>query len=139
MEAKVPPIVIPMWITGFDQLMPGGRPFPNKYIPRIGAKLSVTFGNPVPAEELREALGVSKMDSEVDPTAIAEEPEKLDGWLGGEAKRKYQDGGASSVDEEEVYASLIRQKVTAIIHREVLVLGRSVSGDSLGCVKEPQP
>ncbi|KAJ3723354.1 acyltransferase-domain-containing protein, partial [Lentinula raphanica] len=48
-----PPIVIPMWITGFDKLMPEGRAFPFKYFPRIGARLSVTFGKPLPFDQLR--------------------------------------------------------------------------------------
>ncbi|KAF9076524.1 acyltransferase-domain-containing protein [Rhodocollybia butyracea] len=43
-----PPTIIPMWITGFDKLMPEGRAFPFKYCPRIGARLSVTFGEPLP-------------------------------------------------------------------------------------------
>jgi len=45
-----PPIIIPMWITGFDKLMPEGRVFPFKYFPRIGARLSVTFGKPLPLD-----------------------------------------------------------------------------------------
>lgn len=52
MEAKYHPTVIPIWLTGFDQLMPVGRKFPFNYIPRAGADLSVTFGEPIPAEEL---------------------------------------------------------------------------------------
>ncbi|KAJ3734422.1 acyltransferase-domain-containing protein [Lentinula guzmanii] len=48
-----PPIVIPMWITGFDKLMPEGRAFPFKYFPRIGARLSVTFGGPLPLDHIQ--------------------------------------------------------------------------------------
>jgi monolysocardiolipin acyltransferase len=58
MESKIPPVVIPMWITGFDQLMPEGRPFPHKYFPQVPAQLSVTFGQPVETAELRQALNV---------------------------------------------------------------------------------
>ncbi|KAK7470978.1 Lyso-phosphatidylcholine acyltransferase [Stygiomarasmius scandens] len=50
------PTIIPMWITGFDKLMPEGRPFPNKYLPRIGTRLSVTFGNPLSADEIKNVI-----------------------------------------------------------------------------------
>ncbi|KAI0027949.1 acyltransferase-domain-containing protein [Vararia minispora EC-137] len=46
METPRPPMIIPMWITGFDKLMPEGRGFPFNFIPHFGAKLSVTFGDP---------------------------------------------------------------------------------------------
>jgi monolysocardiolipin acyltransferase len=94
MESRISPVVIPMWITGFDQLMPKGRPFPYKYVPRVPAKLSVTFGRPIETDVLRQTLNVMERDT-------------------------YN------------YNSLIRQKVTAIIQRDVEALGRLVSGDSL--------
>jgi hypothetical protein len=62
-EAKSHPTVIPVWLTGFDQLMPGGRKFPFNYLPRAGADLSITFGGPIPAEELLETTN-SKDSSE---------------------------------------------------------------------------
>ena len=55
MEANSHPTVIPVWLTGFDQLMPVGRKFPFNYLPRAGADLSITFGEPIPAEELLDA------------------------------------------------------------------------------------
>lgn len=55
MEAKSHPTVVPVWLTGFDQLMPIGRKFPFNFIPRAGADLSITFGEPIPAEELLAA------------------------------------------------------------------------------------
>lgn len=36
-----------MWLTGFNDLMPEGRPFPFKYFPKPGAKLGITFGKPI--------------------------------------------------------------------------------------------
>ncbi|KAF9653779.1 hypothetical protein BDM02DRAFT_3107774, partial [Thelephora ganbajun] len=63
MEAKSHPTVIPIWLTGFDQLMPEGRKPPFNFLPRAGADLSITFGEPIPAEELFEAAN-SKGSSE---------------------------------------------------------------------------
>ena len=122
MESKIPPVVIPMWITGFDKLMPEGRPSPQKYFPRVPAQLSVTFGQPVETYELRQALDVMERDIHIDPTTV-KRSERLAGWLGEEARHL---AGA------EIYnGSLIRQRVTAIIQRDVEALGRLVSGDSL--------
>ena len=129
MESKTPPVVIPMWITGFDQLMPEGRPSPQKYFPRVPAQLSVTFGQPVKTVELCQALNVMERDIYLDPTATTDQPERLAGWLGEEARRQHPAG--VEFYNEKVYNSLIRQKVTAIIQREVEALGRLVSGDSL--------
>jgi len=101
MEAKLPPVIIPMWITGFDQLMPEGRPFPYKYLPRLGAHLGVTFGNPIAENELLEALR-----SKASQSITSGEPRVPIG---------------SSADDPST--ALIRQRVTAIIHREVERLG----------------
>jgi len=56
MEAKSHPTVIPVWLTGFDQLMPVGRKFPFNYLPNAGLDLSITFGEPIPVEDLLGAI-----------------------------------------------------------------------------------
>jgi len=56
MESAIPPVIIPVWLTGFDQLMPLGRAFPCNYLPRPGAELSVTFGNPIPLDFIHQGL-----------------------------------------------------------------------------------
>ncbi|KAF8974690.1 acyltransferase-domain-containing protein [Flammula alnicola] len=133
MEANIPPVVIPMWLTGFDQLMPEGRSFPYNYFPRIGARLSVTFGDPIPADEILEALDVSRTDPDVDDSEdVPDTPDQLKGWLGDQATKKHDATGRVCNDEDHLYASLIRQKVTAILHHDVEALGRSVSGNLLG-------
>ena len=43
--------------------MPGGRRFPFNYLPRAGVDLSITFGEPIPSEQLLEATN-SKNSSE---------------------------------------------------------------------------
>jgi len=56
MESTIQPVIIPMWLTGFDQFMPLGRAFPYNYLPRPGAELSVTFGNPIPPDFIHQSL-----------------------------------------------------------------------------------
>jgi len=128
MEAKIPPIVIPMWLTGFDQLMPEGRPFPYKYLPRTGAHLSVTFGDPVSAHELLEALNVGCW---VDWTSFCPEVSKsLTGWMANQANLEQ----ATTIHHEEDshHNRWVRQEITRIVHRDVQALGRSISGPLLG-------
>jgi len=95
-----------MWITGFDQLMPEDRPFPYSYLPRIGARLGVRFGDPVAANELLEALRPSTSHSNAFQSITSHESSTLIG---------------PSVDGPSTAS--IRQRVTAIIHREVERLG----------------
>ncbi|KAF9008798.1 acyltransferase-domain-containing protein [Cyathus striatus] len=110
MEAEIPPVIIPMWLTGFDRLMPEGRSFHYKYLPRMGAQLSITFGDPIPPHTLLDALSRIKrdvMDSGNDAP--------IDSWPADSA----------------VHKPRIRKQVTALVQRSVEALGRSVSGDRL--------
>ncbi|EPS33439.1 hypothetical protein PDE_08401 [Penicillium oxalicum 114-2] len=50
LEANECPDVVPMWIEGFDQIMHESREFP-RFLPRIGKKVSITFGSKVDAEK----------------------------------------------------------------------------------------
>ena len=50
------PTIIPMWLTGFDNVMPEGRSFPFKYFPKPGAKLTVTFGSPLSSAEFEGVI-----------------------------------------------------------------------------------
>lgn len=128
MEAKVPPVVIPMWLTGFDKLMPEGRTFPYKYLPRIGARLTVTFGDPISADEILEALNVNTIYSADDGNSF--DPAAVTGWLGDKARRQH----GTDVLVDEHYTCLVRKRVTAILHRDVEALGRSISGSMLNGV-----
>ncbi|KAG6919282.1 hypothetical protein DXG01_007414 [Tephrocybe rancida] len=121
METLTPPVIVPMWITGFDKLMPEGRAFPYKYMPRYGAQLSVTFGSPIPSEEILEALGT--LTPKVPPVDAV----KPRGWL--KDKIPEFELQASSIAKEGLLA--IRANVTAVIQRRVEALGRSVCGETL--------
>ena len=61
-----------MWLTGYERLMPEGRPFPQKYLPRLGTRLSVTFGDPIPAEQLRDAISLktTEKDARIQVTSL---------------------------------------------------------------------
>jgi len=117
MEASVAPVVIPMWITGFDKLMPAERPFPHNYIPKLGKHLSVTFGDPILTQKIENMLHVQNHSGNNMQTA---------GWLGDEARQMASHNTGPSLDP-----AVLRSNITAVIQREVEALGRSVSGNSL--------
>ncbi|KAF9452156.1 acyltransferase-domain-containing protein [Macrolepiota fuliginosa MF-IS2] len=131
MESKTPPVIIPMWLTGFEQLMPEGRAFPYKYFPRPGAELTVTFGNPISTKTIRQ--GLQGWDSGLVSGSV-DKDEDPKGWLVDEVQRRSErrhreapEGTARAAEE----LSKVRARVTAIIHDAVENLGRSVSGKSL--------
>jgi monolysocardiolipin acyltransferase len=125
MSAERQPTVIPMWITGFDQLMPEGRKAPFKFFPKPGARLSIAFAPPVSAEELRNIL--LKQDT---PSS------DLSGSAAVSAKEPGSDSDLGAVEVNKgLGADLetqIRIVVTTYLHKAVEDLGRSVSGPSLG-------
>ncbi|KAG6903302.1 hypothetical protein C0995_013055 [Termitomyces sp. Mi166 len=120
METLKPPVIIPMWLTGFDKLMPEGRTVPWKFLPRYGAQLSVTFGSPIPSEEILEALGTSN------PQVPPPDAVKSKGWLKDQLS---QEPRAPSMAQEDFLR--VRSAVTAVIQRRVEALGRSICGNTL--------
>ncbi|KAN0060208.1 Lyso-phosphatidylcholine acyltransferase [Thecaphora frezii] len=73
-EAEKVPLVVPIWITGFDQIMPEPRAAP-KFLPRFGADLSITFGSPIPDITLSPLLDPATVpDALVDPSLSPSEP-----------------------------------------------------------------
>ncbi|KAF5333337.1 hypothetical protein D9611_002264 [Ephemerocybe angulata] len=64
------PMVIPMWLTGYERLMPEGRPFPYKYIPRFGTKLGVAIGDPIPPEQLLAAMSSNPHDTDASRSQV---------------------------------------------------------------------
>lgn len=151
MECNTPPVIIPMWLTGFDQLMPEGRAFPYKYLPRPGAELSVTFGNPIPPSTIRQGLYPSTpprstLNLEDAGSRFVKEGEEPKGWLGEDLQRSLEtrklelEGETrNSIRPGSVTEELpkIRSRVTSIVHDAVEDLGRSVSGRLL-CSPRPK-
>lgn len=142
MEAATPPVVIPMFVTGFDQLMPEGRRFPYKYFPRPGAHLTVTFGPPIPPDEIKNALGILKIgstagreDADCGASNLVPPEAKARGWIGSEVDRtlgEVKDPGLGKdekkVRDEKERAEImrVRSEVTAVVQRAVEALGRDV-------------
>jgi monolysocardiolipin acyltransferase len=87
--------------------MPEGRRIPFKFIPRLGVKLSVTFGDPIPLEDFKASLEDIKVVN-----------------MG-------QTGSTKSRAGNGVDSDIIRSSVTATIQRAVERLGREVSGNLL--------
>lgn len=102
MEADIPPVIIPVWLTGFDQVMPEGRPFPYNFMPRLGANISVSFGEPLPPDQARNAIGYGADVGD----DLRHSPSKAE------------------VDR-------VRSEITNRIRTSVIALGRKVSGPSL--------
>lgn len=46
LEAETLPVVVPIWLTGFDRLMPEPRSWP-RWMPRLGNPVSIHFGEPI--------------------------------------------------------------------------------------------
>ena len=129
MESRLQPIVIPMWISGFDKLMPEGRSFPYKYLPRIGTQLCVTFGDPISADRIAQALDIASVPAATDVSPHTDDVEHLSGWLGDAAARQLDAKGVHS--DNPRYARIIRSRVTELVRQEVEKLGKSVSGPLL--------
>ncbi|KAG8905673.1 hypothetical protein FRB99_008446 [Tulasnella sp. 403] len=102
LKAKQPPLVIPMYLEGFDDVMPENRGFP-KFLPRLGAKIRVTFGDPTGiTEEVHSAINRWKLEL----------PNK-----GGESQTEGLDNEAR-----------VRISLTEVLQRAVKNLGDKVTG-----------
>ena len=120
MEANIPPVIIPVWLTGFDQVMPEGRPFPYKYLPHLGAHLSITFGEPLSAEYTRDVFSLArKMKNDHSDRQAEEDMERSTGY----------GNSVNLISSKEL--DQIRSEITEAIQHAVLALGRKVSGAML--------
>jgi len=116
MEADIPPIIIPAWLTGFDKTMPEGRSFPYKYMPRLGTHISITFGDPLDTDDTQEAF------------RLARKIMKKNSWSkAGETTVGY----GNPVFGSGVELDSVRSNITEVIRHAVLALGKKVSGPTL--------
>lgn len=135
--------------TGFDKLMPEHRPFPYKYLPKLGIQLGVTFGDPIPTDKIIVALNALRRlkRSSSPPDVVVENPIRhseppsrsgpssalhVRGWMEGAIIQ----AGGDPIEEREgaercAQMAEIRSELTDIIQRAVEDLGRKVSGNKL--------
>ncbi len=116
MEANIPPVIIPMWLTGFDKMMPEGRSFPYKYMPRLGTHISITFGDPLNTDDTREAFRLARTIMKNKSRSQARE---TTGQVA-----SYESPAFGSGAE-------LRSNITEVIRHAVLVLGKKASGPML--------
>ncbi|KAF8495923.1 hypothetical protein F5888DRAFT_1707473 [Russula emetica] len=117
METHCLPTIIPMWITVFDKFMPEGRRAPWKFLPRQGARLSVTFGAPLSPAVVRATMASA--------SGVAPAP-----WCDDDGEGKEQNTGMPVKMDAEAEVK-VRIALTELMQHTVEVLGRQVSGDSL--------
>ncbi|PWY97556.1 acyltransferase-domain-containing protein, partial [Testicularia cyperi] len=58
LEAQTLPTVVPIWLSGFDRLMPEPRSWPN-WMPRLGNEVTIHFGEPI-QDQLAPAVAAVK-------------------------------------------------------------------------------
>ncbi|KAF8582411.1 acyltransferase-domain-containing protein [Ramaria rubella] len=101
-EAEELPTILPMWVTGFDQVMNESRGFP-RFIPRPGKRISVTFGESSKVQHRIDALRQGRTalrdrgecDDELRATitrAVQEELEVLGAQVSGEVVAGVKEG-----------------------------------------------
>ena len=116
--------------------MPEGRKSPYKFFPRRGVALSVTFGEPIPADEIRRRLwvagersGVSSLTADNEPTVgdPAQEERSVatagKRWLGDILQHRMHESGEGSTQQR---VARLRSEITAVLQEEVEALGRRV-------------
>jgi len=76
MNTHALPTIIPMWLSGFDKLMPEPRSFP-KFIPRLSPRneISITFGRPI---DFTASSGLLPPSSSRSPPQLTELGERLE-------------------------------------------------------------
>nr|CDI51613.1 related to TAZ1-Lyso-phosphatidylcholine acyltransferase [Melanopsichium pennsylvanicum 4] len=90
LEAKTVPTVVPIWISGFDRMMPEPRDKP-KWLPRFGHDVTITFGEPISdvLEPVIKAINESGGDiapQELLPKPLRYVPEVLGGGTEGSVR-----------------------------------------------------
>ncbi|WWC61124.1 uncharacterized protein I303_103703 [Kwoniella dejecticola CBS 10117] len=133
MDSKIMPEIIPIWISGFDQLLDERRGWP-KPVPRPGAKISITVGQPLTSriEPLVKAWR-ELADREVGTVGVGgewkQEPHNEDrvnvvSNLGnvGEVQREIRSRGDLSEGKERD----VRIKITEMLQEGLAQLGKTV-------------
>lgn len=72
MEAKTLPTIVPIWITGFDRMMPEPREKP-KWLPRFGNDVTIDFGEPI-TDSIQPVVRAIQQTNNVAPQHLLPEP-----------------------------------------------------------------
>ncbi|WVW83088.1 hypothetical protein I302_105106 [Kwoniella bestiolae CBS 10118] len=130
MDSKVMPEIIPMWISGFDQILDERRGWP-KPIPRPGAKISITVGQPLTSqiEPLVKAwraladkeIGTIGVGGDWKQEAVRNTDTDTLGHVGDVQREMRSRGELSEGKEKEM-----RIKITELLQQGVSDLGREV-------------
>ena len=76
LEAKTMPVVVPIWITGFDHMMPEPRDKP-KWLPRFGHDVTINFGEPI-THELEPVINAIRSTGDIAPQHLLPEALRFD-------------------------------------------------------------
>ena len=79
LEAKQMPTVVPIWITGFDRMMPEPRNKP-KWLPRFGQNVTIHFGQPI-THSLEPVVNAIKETRDIAPQHMLPEALRFDQHL----------------------------------------------------------
>jgi monolysocardiolipin acyltransferase len=129
LEPEVCPDVVPMFIQGTDQVMHESREFP-RFLPRIGKKISVTFGAAVDVESRfgdlrrrwRELVQEAELEDQTHPPRELFQP---DVSPGDPAALMYGDNARVEKLRNSPEAVELRIECTRRIREEVLKVRRS--------------
>lgn len=126
--------------SGYEKLMPEGRSWPWKYFPRRGIPLSITFGEPIPADKIRSSLWATPIGPPTGVATTAKESELTIGdpveeerslaktechWLSDVLQHRFNTPEGVSKQKRIAF---LRSEITAVLQREVETLGRTVLG-----------
>ncbi|ORX39877.1 hypothetical protein BD324DRAFT_615344 [Kockovaella imperatae] len=122
MDSKTLPEIIPMWISGFDTVMPEPRSVP-KWLPRRGGKVTVTYGQPVTdrirplIDEWRRLAG-----NQQGTVGVGGVWEKQGSSPSGQEQRRTREAGRLADGHERT----LRIKICEVLQESVRKLGEAV-------------
>lgn len=131
LEAKLPEVV-PIWITGFDRMMPEPRDKP-KWLPRFGGDVTITFGEPI-TDQLEPVVKAIKETADVAPQDLLPESlrSSLDAPLEGENDRSIPNRVATAWNTsnllrtqgaESLKLALARSQLAALLRHHLTLVG----------------
>lgn len=120
LEAPKSPVVIPIWLTGFDQVMPEHRRAP-RWLPRLGADISVTFGEPIAQAKLQPYADLYTQLKARQDTDIAHHLPALPSAVPNE--HLYPNAPAQLRPEDSPAYAALRSHLAALLREELAKLG----------------